>query len=128
MKKNHILGAAVALAVSGVALASTSTDTDFDSVVALLKGWMQGSLGRHAGPGHVRRWHRRRRRASERDGCRRWHRRCPGAELRPDRDRQHLRRPDLSPRTRSCRSTRKQECLSGGSSPNLLGLLAGVWE
>ena len=46
MKKNHILGAAVALAVSGAALASTSTDTDFDTVVALLKGWMQGSLGR----------------------------------------------------------------------------------
>ena len=44
-KKNVLLGVA-AFAAAGAALATTSTDTDFQSVVALLTGWSQGTQGR----------------------------------------------------------------------------------
>ncbi len=44
-KKNLIIGAMV-LAAGAAAFATTSTDTDFASVVTLLTNWSQGTLGR----------------------------------------------------------------------------------
>jgi len=44
-KLNAVLGA-VALLGASVAIATTSTDTDFTAVVTLLTNWSQGTLGR----------------------------------------------------------------------------------
>ncbi len=44
-KKNLVIGAMV-LAAGATAFATTSTDTDFASVVTLLTNWSQGTLGR----------------------------------------------------------------------------------
>ena len=46
MSKKHLILGIVAVAAAGVAFATTSTDTDFASVVTLLTNWSQGTLGR----------------------------------------------------------------------------------
>ena len=45
MNKKQIMGA-LALAVTGAAMATTSTDTDFAAIVTLLENWSTGTLGR----------------------------------------------------------------------------------
>ncbi len=45
-KKLNAVLAAVALAGASLAIATTSTDTDFAAVVTLLTNWSQGTLGR----------------------------------------------------------------------------------